>query len=82
MPVSGDHLVCYGGWGKPEFLTNLLFNLRTDLRKIAKATKCTNAIESGWLGAIITLKIVGNVRRPDGTIGNAIRIDKIEAPKS
>lgn len=43
-------------------------------RKIAAAIGETKSIERTWLGALISLEIVGDVRRPDGTKGNAFRL--------
>ena len=36
------------------------------------------AIETSWVGCKVSLKVVGGVRRPDGTSGNAFRIEKLE----
>ncbi len=49
------------------------------LREIGRALGITKAIDTKWLGAKVALKIVGDVRRPDGTRGNAIRIARVEA---
>jgi hypothetical protein len=43
-------------------------------RKIAQALGETKNIERTWLGAVISLEVVGDVRRPDGTKGNAFRL--------
>jgi len=48
------------------------------LREIGRALGITKKIDSKWIGARIALKIVGDVRRPDGTKGNAIRIARVE----
>jgi hypothetical protein len=48
------------------------------LREIGRALGITKNIDSKWVGARIALKIVGDVRRPDGTKGNAIRIARVE----
>lgn len=47
---------------------------KKEARKIAAKLNCTDAIEKGWLGAQIALEVVGDVRRPDGTRGNAFRV--------
>lgn len=43
-------------------------------REIAKALGATKNIDKAWLGASIQLKVVGDVRRPDGSRGNAFRL--------
>lgn len=48
------------------------------LREIGKALNITKAIDTKWIGARVALKIVGDVRRPDGNRGNAIRIARVE----
>ena len=48
------------------------------LREIGRALGITKNIDLKWIGARIALKIVGDVRRPDGTKGNAIRIARVE----
>lgn len=50
---------------------------KTEARKIAKAVGTTTKIDTAWIGVKITLKVVGDVRRPDGTKGNAFRVDHI-----
>jgi hypothetical protein len=52
-----------------------------EARKIAKAVGSAEKIDTEWIGTIITLKVVGDVRRPDGTKGNAFRVDQI-TPKA
>jgi hypothetical protein len=47
-------------------------------RQIGAAIGCTTSIEKGWVGARVALTIVGDVRRPDGTRGNAIRVSDIQ----
>jgi hypothetical protein len=47
---------------------------KKEARKIAAILNCMDSIEKGWLGAQIALEIVGDVRRPDGTRGNAFRV--------
>lgn len=47
------------------------------LREIGIATGCTRKIEQGWIGCQVSLKVVGDVRRPDGTRGNAFRIAQV-----
>jgi len=48
------------------------------LREIGKALGQTRDIEKTWLGAFISLKVVPNIRRPDGTTGNAFRIAEVK----
>jgi hypothetical protein len=43
-------------------------------RAIAKKLGSTKNIDKAWLGASIQLEVVGDVRRPDGTKGNAFRL--------
>lgn len=43
-------------------------------RKIGQALGETKAIDTAWVGARIQLEVVGDVRRPDGTKGNAFRL--------
>lgn len=43
-------------------------------RRIGAALGETKNIERTWLGARISLEVVGDVRRPDGTKGNAFRL--------
>lgn len=51
---------------------------KQDARKIGAALDCVTSIDKGWLGAHISLKVVGDVRRPDGTRGNAFRVAEIK----
>jgi len=51
---------------------------KQEARKIAAKLNCTDSIEKGWLGALVALEIVGDVRRPDGTRGNAFRVHDIK----
>jgi hypothetical protein len=51
---------------------------KQEARKIGAALDCVTGIEKGWLGALVSLTIVGDVRRPDGTRGNAIRIHEVK----
>lgn len=48
------------------------------LREIGRSLGITKAIDTKWIGARIALRIVGDVRRPDGQKGNAIRIARVE----
>lgn len=43
-------------------------------RAIAKKLGVAKNIDVGWIGATIQLEVVGDVRRPDGTRGNAFRL--------
>lgn len=44
-------------------------------RAIARRLKIdTEGIDTAWLGIKVQLKVVGDVRRPDGTKGNAFRL--------
>lgn len=48
---------------------------KTVARAIAKKLGGdTKAIDKTWLGATVQLVVVGDVRRPDGTKGNAFRL--------
>lgn len=47
---------------------------KQEARKVGAILGSTTSIEKAWLGAFVALTIVGDVRRPDGTRGNAIRI--------
>ena len=53
---------------------------KQEARKIGQALQCTTSIEKGWLGASVSLVVVGDVRRPDGTRGNALRIHEVKPP--
>ena len=53
---------------------------KTEARKIAKATGISQNIDKGWIGIKIALKVIGDVRRPDGTRGNAFRIEEVVVP--
>jgi len=50
---------------------------KTEARKIAKEIGETKNIEKTWIGATIVLQVVGDVRRPDGSRGNAFRIQSV-----
>lgn len=43
-------------------------------RAIAKKLGVAKDIGNAWVGASIQLQVVGDVRRPDGTRGNAFRL--------
>lgn len=43
-------------------------------RAIAKKLGVAKNIDTAWIGASIQLEVVGDVRRPDGTRGNAFRL--------
>jgi hypothetical protein len=47
---------------------------KTVARQIAKVIGETKNIDKTWVGAKIQLVVVGDVRRPDGTRGNAFRL--------
>lgn len=47
---------------------------KNEARKIGKAVGSTANIDTTWIGVRISLKVVGDVRRPDGTRGNAFRV--------
>ncbi len=47
---------------------------KTVARRIAAVLGETKSIERTWIGARIQLIVVGDVRRPDGTKGNAFRL--------
>lgn len=53
---------------------------KTELRKLGRLFGATKGIEKAWIGAKIQLHIVGDVRRPDGTRGNALRVKEAWAP--
>ena len=46
-------------------------------REIAKATGAAKNIDKAWIGVGVALKVVGDIRRPDGSRGNAFRIAEI-----
>jgi len=47
---------------------------KKELRKIGAALNATKGIDKAWVGHWVQLKVVPNVRRPDGTKGNAFRV--------
>jgi hypothetical protein len=47
---------------------------KTEARKMAKVIGETKNIDKTWIGARVSLRVVGDVRRPDGTKGNAFRV--------
>jgi hypothetical protein len=47
---------------------------KQELRKMALAYGASQKIEQSWLGHYVAIKVVGGVRRPDGTTGNAFRV--------
>lgn len=48
---------------------------KTVARTIARKLELdTDAIDQSFLGITVQLKVVGGVRRPDGTTGNALRL--------
>jgi hypothetical protein len=51
---------------------------KQEARKIGAALSCTTNIEKGWLGASVSLIVVGDVRRPDGGRGNALRVHDVQ----
>ncbi len=51
---------------------------KQEARKIGAALGCAVGIEKGWLGALVSLVVVGDVRRPDGTRGNALRVHEVK----
>lgn len=54
---------------------------KTVARDIVKATNIpTKDIGTAWIGVTVRLKVVGDVRRPDGTRGNAFRLSEAWAP--
>ena len=48
---------------------------KTEARKMAKVIGETKNIEKTWVGVRVSLRVVGDVRRPDGTKGNAFRVE-------
>jgi hypothetical protein len=54
---------------------------KTELRKLGRQFGATKGIETAWIGARIQLCVVGDVRRPDGTRGNALRVKEAWAPR-
>lgn len=50
---------------------------KQDARKVGAALSCTKDLQTGWLGAMVSLEVVGDVRRPDGTRGNAFRVHSV-----
>jgi hypothetical protein len=54
---------------------------KTVARAIAKAANLqTKDIGTAWIGVTIRLVVVGDVKRPDGTKGNAFRLSEAWAP--
>lgn len=53
---------------------------KTVARQIAKVIGQTKDIDKTWIGAKIQLVVVGDVRRPDGTKGNAFRLHQAWPP--
>lgn len=51
---------------------------KQEARKMGALLNCTTNIEKGWLGALVSLMVVGDVRRPDGTRGNALRVADVK----
>lgn len=47
------------------------------LRELAKSFG-ENEIETNWIGCKVALIVVGNVLRPNGTVGNAFRIHELQ----
>jgi hypothetical protein len=47
---------------------------KTEGRKIGAIVGSTENIQDTWVGIKIQLHVVGDVRRPDGTRGNAFRV--------
>lgn len=54
---------------------------KTVAREMAKAANLpTKNIGETWVGVTVQLKVVGDVRRPDGTRGNAFRLSGVWPP--
>ncbi len=53
---------------------------KTERRKLGMIFNSTKDIDKTWLGAKVSLEIVGGVRRKDGTKGNAIRVHSATPP--
>lgn len=51
-------------------------------REIGRIIGHTKDIDKTWIGAKISLKVVGDVRRPDGTKGNAFRLAECKPPSA
>ena len=51
-------------------------------RAIAKKLGVAKNIDRTWIGATIQLTVVADVRRPDGTRGNAFRLHDAKAAES
>ena len=51
---------------------------KSEGRKIAKELGEAKNIDKTWIGASVMLHVVGDVRRPDGTKGNAFRVKEIQ----
>lgn len=49
-------------------------------RAVAKVLGTSKNIDKEWIGAAIQLEVVGDVRRPDGTRGNAFRLHRAWKP--
>lgn len=50
---------------------------KQEARRIGSALGCVKDIDKGWLGAMLAIVVVGDVRRPDGARGNAFRIHEV-----
>lgn len=48
---------------------------KTVARQIGRIVGETKNIDTAWVGVSVQLKVVGDVRRPDGTKGNAFRLE-------
>jgi hypothetical protein len=82
VPVPGKtsktaKAVIYFAGAKKAWVVN-----KQEARKIAKTIGEDKAIEKTWIGARIALIVVGDVRRPDGTKGNAFRVHDVQPKES
>ena len=80
VPVPGKNkknkkIIIYFKGAKKGWCAN-----KTELRLLAKTFGGTKSIEKTWIGGRIALHIIGNVRRPDDTRGNAIRVKESWPP--
>lgn len=50
---------------------------KTEMRKIGSALQSKKDIANSWKGAKVQLHVVGDVRRPNGTKGNAFRVKEV-----
>jgi len=71
-----EKLIIYAdGFAKPYAVNNTV-------KRTIGALLGAHNIDKTWIGATLTIKVVDNVRRPDGSVGNAFRLDSVHKPKA